>query len=226
MSYIPPAKPWTTETAIETWRWVSRSLKTSGLVETTGSWKCFWLDTLFSVAVMVGRGTDKCPWDRADGKTDILHAAVKGPRGAESSQGHAFMLGMRAKCAETRCKWQRPPSPASGPHSIPREPAPTSQVGQVQPLQNEEMRGSAPSSLPSRWWNPHTVFLVPSCRKKTVNGADFWRSGHLPQEIKKRDYLNTGRWTLNWKEAVKTRRYGAIWWTSISFLRLHRGLSS
>lgn len=204
MSYIPQAKPWTMETAIETWRWVSRSLKTSGLVETTGSWKCFWLDTLFSVVVMVGRGTDKCPWDRADGKTDILHAAVKGPRGAESSQGHTFMLGMRAKCAETRCKWQRPPSPASGPHqspgASPNQPSGPSAASKTrkckgQPLYHYQADGET-----------HTLFFWCHLQKKQWMGRflEVWLSS---QEIKYRDYLNTGRWTLNWKEASKSWRF-------------------
>lgn len=54
----------------------------------------------------------------------------------------------------------------------------------------------------------HTLCAI--LQKKTVNGADFWRSGRLPGEIKYRDCLNTGHWTLNWKEAVKTRRHWAI----------------
>lgn len=40
---------------------------------------------------------------------------------------------------------------------------------------------------------PTHCFSGAILQKKTVSGADFWRSGRLPQEIKYRDYLNTGR---------------------------------
>lgn len=45
----------------------------------------------------MGRDLDNCPSDRADGKTEILPAAVKAHQGAESATGPVLVLRMRAQ---------------------------------------------------------------------------------------------------------------------------------
>lgn len=117
---------------------------------------------------------DKCPWDRADGKTEVPLAAIKGHWGTENARGPAPMLGMRAlslQCVQRPDANDRPPPPVSGAHSVPwvLKPAkwPT-----VWPLESKEGQGSAPPLPLSRCkiFIPSYLHHLAGKKNKTVNG--------------------------------------------------------
>lgn len=168
---------------------------------------CLWLDTLFNVEVVAERGLDKCPRDRADGKTEVPLAAVKGHWGTKNARGPAGCLQWQHGGCKVYSDWNangRLPSPVSGAHAVPwvLKPAkwPT-----VQPLQSKEVQGPAPPLPSSRCKTlipSYLCHLAQNKQTKNSEGGDLWKSNHFPKEIKYRDYLNEESWTLNCKEAI------------------------